>query len=120
MNERADLLDRYRRWERRRAAIGRLEEIRGSIPSRHWHASDDAAVDLMHDALALIAAPDWRNVVDRIHEAMAWPFQWSADTPEAVADILTSVGYTFPDEGVFDDDEEPDFDQLAPWRPPNA
>lgn len=42
----------------------------------------------------------------RIHQAMSVPFDWSADTPEAVADVITSLGFKFPEENeVFEMEE---------------
>jgi len=50
------ILARYAKWERRRGAISRLEGFRpGSIAPRHWEQSDDNAVDLMHEAMNVIA-----------------------------------------------------------------
>lgn len=41
---------------------------------------------------------DPREVLDAIHAAMSYPFEWSSDTPDAVAEILLDAGYVWPDE----------------------
>jgi hypothetical protein len=57
-----------------------------------------------------------RHVLDTIHAVMCYPYEWSASTPEDVGTVLLREGYSWPDAEVFDEDE-PDFDDLAPWRP---
>ena len=74
------------------------------------------AVDDLHAAEDEIGR--LRNLLDRIHAAMCYPFQWNADTHDAVAAVLGGEGYRFPDE---DDDvndiDDPPAETFKPWRP---
>lgn len=53
-------------------------------------------VDLLHAAEDEIGR--LRALLDDIHRAMVFPFDWSSDTPDAVASILAAEGYTWPSE----------------------
>ena len=66
-----------------------------------------------------------RTALDLIHAIMSVPYEWSSDTIDAVAVVLNSIGYDFPDE----DESARLYDQygkgvvaelvaaLAPWQP---
>lgn len=51
-------------------------------------------VDILHAAEDEIGRLE--SILEKIHAAMVVPFDWSADTPEAVAFILEHNGYSFP------------------------
>ena len=68
-----------------------------------------------------------RTALDLVHAVMCVPYDWSPETLDAIAGVLASVGYSFPDE-----DESAALDRshgqgvvselvaaLAPWQPAN-
>lgn len=55
-----------------------------------------------------------REALDMIHAVMSFPFEWSPDTIEQVADVMTSRGYKFPTEEEVEALEEKYGDGLYP------
>jgi hypothetical protein len=58
MSKYSDLLDlqaRYRQWMREREDLAEADATANPPSSSQWENSDDAAVDLMHEAMALLA-----------------------------------------------------------------
>jgi hypothetical protein len=61
-----------------------------------------------------------REALDMIHHVMSFPFEWDSGTIEAVADVMTSRGYTFPTEEAVDALEEKYGDGLYASDPMTA
>ena len=104
------IVSAYNEWENRRK---RPEE---EVSTEALLAE---GVELLHRAVGEVLRE--RDTLDRIHAAMVVPFQWSADTPEAVWAVMESAGYRMPNEEIADAVEEvhgwPDRDIWADYRP---
>jgi hypothetical protein len=79
----------YRKWNRRRAAIGRLEQMGGSVRSSEWERSDDAATDIMHDAMRLLE--NVTATLTEIREALCMG-SWTCSEAESMHELLLGLG----------------------------
>lgn len=108
-----NLLNDYKRWERRREAQGRLENI-GRARAQDWYDSDDEAVAMLGRAMSLVEA-----VVDTfgaIDEALGMG-SWTCSEAEAIYELMQALGLDeaaerFMLQHAYSDSEEGDLHRL--------
>lgn len=59
------------------------------------------------------------DTLNSIHAALCHPYDWSAETLDVIATILTAAGYTFPNEDEVAELNPDDDNAFSKYRPAN-